>query len=59
MRMPKKFDMHHCQKVPFGPQLFLSLGCASAAPRLENPDSDKKDALFGLDTQLTILELLQ
>jgi hypothetical protein len=25
-------------------------------PRLENPDSDEKDALFGLDTQITILE---
>jgi hypothetical protein len=27
---------------------------ASAAPRRENPNSDKKDALFGLDTQITI-----
>jgi hypothetical protein len=27
---------------------------ASAAPRLENPDSDKKHALFGVDTHITI-----
>jgi hypothetical protein len=27
---------------------------ASAAPRPENPDSDEKDALFGLDTQIII-----
>jgi hypothetical protein len=30
---------------------------ASAAPRLENPDSDEKDALFGLDTQITIVNV--
>jgi hypothetical protein len=29
----------------------------SAAPRLENPNLDKKDALFGLDTQITIKEI--
>jgi hypothetical protein len=28
---------------------------ASAAPRPENSDSDEKDALFGLDAQITIL----
>jgi hypothetical protein len=28
---------------------------ASATPRPENSDSDEKDALFGLDTQITIL----
>jgi hypothetical protein len=33
----------------------LSLGCASAAPRPDNSDSHGKDALFGLDTQITIL----
>jgi hypothetical protein len=27
---------------------------ASAAPRPENSDSDEKDALFGLDTQINI-----
>jgi hypothetical protein len=30
---------------------------ASAAPRPENSDSDEKDALFGRDTQITILDL--
>jgi hypothetical protein len=39
-----------CQNVPFGPRLLQ----ASAAPRIENPDSKKKDALFGVDTQITI-----
>jgi hypothetical protein len=28
---------------------------ASAAPRPENSDLDEKDALFGFDTQVTIL----
>jgi hypothetical protein len=28
---------------------------ASAAPRPENSDSDEKDTLFGLNTQITIL----
>jgi hypothetical protein len=37
----KKFNVHLCQKVPW----------SSAAPRPKNPDSDEKDALFGLDTQ--------
>jgi hypothetical protein len=32
---------------------------ASAAPRPENSDSAEKDALFGLDTQLTILNLFK
>jgi hypothetical protein len=40
LRPPKKCNVHLGQKVP----------------RLENPDSDEKDALFGLDTQITILE---
>jgi hypothetical protein len=34
--------------VPF----VLACFQASAAPRLENPDLDAKDALFGLDTQI-------
>jgi hypothetical protein len=37
--------------VPFALACFQ----ASAAPRRENSDSDEKDALFGLDTQITIL----
>jgi hypothetical protein len=37
--------------LAFCPRLFQ----ASAAPRLENPDSEEKDAFFGLDTQITIL----
>jgi hypothetical protein len=36
--------------VPF----VLACFQASAAPRLENPDLDAKDALFGLATQITI-----
>jgi hypothetical protein len=40
--------------VPF----VLACFQVSAPPRLENPDSDKKDALFGLDTQITILGTL-
>jgi hypothetical protein len=47
---PKKFNVHLCQKVPF----VLACFQASAAPRPENSDSDEKDALFGLDTQITI-----
>jgi hypothetical protein len=39
------------QKVPF----VLACFQASAAPRPENSNSDEKDALFGLDTQITIL----
>jgi hypothetical protein len=39
-----------CQKVSF----VLACFEASAAPRPENPNSDEKDALFGLDTQMTI-----
>jgi hypothetical protein len=37
----------------------LVLACfqASAKPRLENPNSDEKDALFGFDTQITILSV--
>jgi hypothetical protein len=37
--------VHLCQKVPF---VLAAPGCA----RPEN--SDKKDALYGLDTQITI-----
>jgi hypothetical protein len=37
----------------------LVASVASVAPRLENPDSDEKDALFGLDTQITIPENLR
>jgi hypothetical protein len=43
--------VHLGQKVPFVFACFQ----ASAAPRPENSDSDEKDALFGLDTQITIL----
>jgi hypothetical protein len=39
-------------------KLSFVLACfqASAAPRPGNSDSDEKDALFGLDTQMTIFE---
>jgi hypothetical protein len=40
-------------KSVFCPRLFQ----ASAAPRPENSNSGKKDALFGLDTQITIFLL--
>jgi hypothetical protein len=50
VRSPKKFNVHLCQKVPF----VLACFQASAAPRPENSDSDGKDALFGLDTQITV-----
>jgi hypothetical protein len=40
-----------CQKVPF----VLARCQASAAPRPENSHSDEKDALFGLDTVITVL----
>jgi hypothetical protein len=43
--------MHLCQNVPF----VLACFQASAAPRPENSDSEEKDALFGFDTQITIL----
>jgi hypothetical protein len=38
---------------------FFVLVCfqASGVPRPENLDSDEKDALFDLDTQITIIEL--
>jgi hypothetical protein len=36
--------------VPF----VLACFQVSVAPRLENPDSDEKDGLFGLDTQIII-----
>jgi hypothetical protein len=39
-----------CKKVPF----VLACFQVSAAPPLENPYSDEKDALFGLDTQITM-----
>jgi hypothetical protein len=45
--------VHLCQKVPF----VLPCCQASAAPRPVNSDSDEKDALFGLDTQITILQI--
>jgi hypothetical protein len=35
-----------CQKVPFCPRL----------PRPKNLDSDEKDALFGLGTQITVID---
>jgi hypothetical protein len=38
-------------KSTFCPGLFSNLGCASA----KKPDSDKKDVLFGLDAQITIV----
>jgi hypothetical protein len=44
VRSPKKCN------VPFA-RVCLQ---ASAAPRPENSNSDEKDALFGLDTQITI-----
>jgi hypothetical protein len=53
VRSPKIFYVHLCQKVPF----VLTCFQASAAPRTENRDSDEKAALFGLDTQITILVL--
>jgi hypothetical protein len=43
--------VHPCQKVLF----VLACFQASAAARLENPDSDEKDVFFGLDTQIAIL----
>jgi hypothetical protein len=53
VRSPKKFNLHLCQKVPF----VLACFEASAAPRPENSDQDEKDALFDLDTQITIIKL--
>jgi hypothetical protein len=50
---PKKFNVHLYQKAPFVFACFQ----ASAAPRPENPASEEKDALFGLDTQISILKL--
>jgi hypothetical protein len=44
LRLPKKF-----KKVLF----VLACFQASAVPRPENSDSDEKDALFGLDTQIS------
>jgi hypothetical protein len=52
VQSPKKFNMHLWQKVPF----VLAYFQASDAPRPENSDSDGKDALFGVDTQITILQ---
>jgi hypothetical protein len=51
VRSPKKFNIHLCQKVPFVLVCFQ----ASSAPRPENSDSDEKDALFGLGTQISII----
>jgi hypothetical protein len=42
------------KKVPFVVAYFQ----VSATPRPEISDADEKDALFGLDTQITILETL-
>jgi hypothetical protein len=50
VQSPKKFNVHLYQKVPF----VFSCFQASAAPRPENSASEEKDALFGLDTQITI-----
>jgi hypothetical protein len=50
VRSPKKINVHLCQKVPFVVACFQP----SAAPRPENPDLDERDALFGLDTKITI-----
>jgi hypothetical protein len=50
VRSPKKFNVNVCQKVPF----VLACFQASAAPRPENLDSKEQDALFGLNTQITI-----
>jgi hypothetical protein len=50
VRLLKKFNVHFGQKVPF----VLACFQVSVPPRLENPDSDEKDALFGIDTQITI-----
>jgi hypothetical protein len=48
---PKIFNVHLCQKLPF----VLACLKTSAAPWPENSDSDEKDVLFGLDTQITIV----
>jgi hypothetical protein len=45
-----RFLMHTLPKSAFCPRLLQ----ASAAPRPENSHSDEKDALFGLNTQMTI-----
>jgi hypothetical protein len=50
VQLPKKFNVHRYQKVPF----VLAHFQASAAPRPENSESDGKDAPFGLDTQIII-----
>jgi hypothetical protein len=55
VRLPKKFNVHLGQKVPF----VLAYSQVSTKPRLENPDSDEKDAFNGLDTQITILEMIE
>jgi hypothetical protein len=47
----KKIKCAPLPKSAFCPRLFQ----ASAAPWPENSDSDEKDALFGLDTQITIV----
>jgi hypothetical protein len=45
-----------CSSCCYLKNYFFVFACfqASAAPRPENADSDEKDALFGLDTQVTI-----
>jgi hypothetical protein len=47
----RKVTLFERQKVLF----VLACFQASAAPRPENSDSAEKDALFALDTQITIL----
>jgi hypothetical protein len=49
--LPIKCNVHLCQKVPF----VLACFEPSAAPRPKNSDSNRKDPLFGLDTQITII----
>jgi hypothetical protein len=50
-RNDSKGGTDFCQKVPF----VLACFQASAVLRPETSDSDEKDALFGLDTQITII----
>jgi hypothetical protein len=47
----KTLSFSLCQKVPSVVACFR----ASAAPRPENSNSDEKDELFGLHTQITII----
>jgi hypothetical protein len=49
VRSSKKFNVHLSKKSAFCCHLLE----ASAAPRPKNSDLNEKDALFGLDTQIT------